>query len=211
MTADAAPALPAGIDALHAVFRYEGPVRGWVRRLKYDRRDGTARLLSTLMATAHGVPRLWHDADCVLAVPLHWRRLWQRGFNQSHFLAKRLGRLLERRWPDARPPRSIGEGLLVRHRHTAPQVRMSGGERHHNVAAAFSVPAGLAPLVAGQRVLLLDDVTTTGATLGACATALRAAGATQVTALLFAAALTTEREASETATPPGPHVAGGSS
>jgi ComF family protein len=107
------------------------------------------------------------DADCVIPVPLHWRREYARGFNQAREIARHLG-----------PP--VMEAL-TRSRATTPQVTLSADERRANVTGAFVLRrASLfrpAPNLKGCKVALIDDVATTGATLEACARILRAAGA----------------------------------
>lgn len=201
--ADAAPEPLPGIDRLHVACRYDEPVGGWVRQLKYGRRDGLVRLLARLLPLSDGMPDVGPDrgpaGPLVVPVPLHRRRLWQRGFNQSLLLARAWQRRAARRaraaWrgPDAAiPAPELAPRVLVRHRYTPPQVRMSAAERHTNVADAFSLhprlrEAGPRPL-AGRTVLLVDDVVTTGATLSACARMLRDAGAASVQALVVARA-----------------------
>jgi len=116
------------------------------------------------------------DADLVLPVPLHRWRLVQRGFNQSALLAQRLARLTGRAWSPS---------VLLRHRRTASQQGLGAAERSENITAA-SFRVRRPERVAGQRVLLVDDVLTTGATLAACVTVLRRAGAARVDALTLA-------------------------
>jgi ComF family protein len=110
------------------------------------------------------------DAGAVVPVPLHWRREWVRGFNQAALLAGELG-----------PPVAR---LLRRVSHTVPQVDLPAARRHRNVKDAFTT----APLPTSlpATVVLIDDVTTTGATLDACARALKAAGVREVRALTAA-------------------------
>ena len=113
-------------------------------------------------------------ADCVVAVPLHWRRRWRRGFNQALEL-------------------SVGLGLPVRHvlrrqRNTHTQTDLPAAERQKNVRDAFAVRRGAR--VGGLRIVLVDDVTTTGATLEACARVLIAAGAAEVRSLTAARVVT---------------------
>jgi ComF family protein len=173
--------LPAGWrcgDCLKAVpafarARSLGPYRGTlaeaVRLLKYGDRPGLARALVGRIDLESAPADLW-DVDVVLPVPLHGRRLRQRGYNQSAHLALALARRLGHPAP---------EGVLERTRSTRPQVGLKRAERAANVRGAFRVARGAR--VAGLRVLLVDDVITTGATIGACAKALKAARAARVT------------------------------
>jgi len=112
--------------------------------------------------------------DVVVPMPLHWRRRWSRGFNQSQLLAREIGRL----WNV--PVRN----LVRRRRATAPQAGLSAAQRSQNVRGAFQAfkPAGLQ----GMSVLLIDDVLTTGATAAACARAMKRAGASHVSLLALA-------------------------
>jgi ComF family protein len=117
-------------------------------------------------------------ADCVVPVPLHWRRQYARGFNQARELASHLG-----------PPVI---DALVRRRHTRAQVELAADGRRANVLAAFRLRRGWFrhPDLQGAKVLLVDDVITTGATLESCATVLKTAGASTVCALTAARAVT---------------------
>jgi ComF family protein len=121
------------------------------------------------------------DADIVVPVPLHRRRLRQRGFNQADDLARGLGRPIVR--------------ALRRSRPTRAQVELPAAERQSNVAGAFSLAhRRSASHITGSTVVLIDDVATTGATLEACAVVLRSAGAREMRALT----------AARVATPPPP-------
>jgi ComF family protein len=115
------------------------------------------------------------DADLIVPVPLHTRRLWRRRFNQSAMLAVALGRL-------CRVP--VDCFALVRVRPTASQV--SADQRRRNVAGAFRVDKGEAPRIAGRKLVVVDDVITTGATAEACARVLKRAGAARVDVLALA-------------------------
>jgi ComF family protein len=118
------------------------------------------------------------DIDVILPVPLHGRRLYERGFNQALLLADRIG---------SRFSLPVCYDNLVRIRPTRPQVELSGRDRVKNVAGAFSLIAPLA--VKNCRVLLIDDVFTTGATMNECAKVLKRAGAAHVAALTLARAV----------------------
>lgn len=161
-----------------AVGPYEGVLRRLVHVLKYEQRLALARPLGRLMRRAG--EGMLADADCSVPVPLHPRRQRARGFNQAAELAARLGLPVV--------------GALRRTRVTAPQTALPAAERRRNVRGAFA-PArrfgifGIRPgraAVEGACVVLVDDVTTTGATLDACARVLRRAGAREVRALTLA-------------------------
>lgn len=164
--------LPASI----AMARSVGPFAGWLRSsviaLKYeDESDRAGHLGQMLAAVAPVAP------DPVLApVPLHESRLRTRGYNQSMLLAREAGRV--RGWPVA--------DLLVRTRATSSQVTLGAAQRRGNVAGAFALAPGTAFASPGPTVILVDDVMTTGSTLGACAEPLLAAGAAAVVAITVA-------------------------
>ncbi len=164
---------PPPLQATLAACEYRFPADALVTGLKFGRELRHASAMAAAM-TAMAAP-IAADLDCLVPVPLYRRRHWQRGFNQAAEIAAALG------------PRI---GLPVRHallrqRHTQAQSRLTRPQRLGNVAAAFRVSK---PLAAGTAVGLVDDVVTTGATLGAAARALTAAGAGAVTALVFARA-----------------------
>jgi ComF family protein len=136
--------------------------------MKFDGLFALARPLADLMAEAW--PKWRHPFDLAAPIPLHPDRLKQRGFNQSKLLLDALVKRLN--WP-AEP------AALKRSRSTRPQVELGGRERWENVRGAFTADRDL---VAGQRILLVDDVSTSGATLAAAAEALLDAGAASVSA-----------------------------
>ena len=152
-----------------APFLYEPPVPDWIKRFKFSEDFTLARALSRLLRK-HLPPDL--SFDLVVPVPLGRKRLLKRGFNQSALLARlAFGRVDE---------------VLVRTRETPPQSELSGAERRRNVRRAFSVRDEAR--VFARRVLLIDDVMTTGATVEECARVLRAAGAREVTVAVLARA-----------------------
>ena len=162
-------------DRARVVARYEDAVRDIVHTLKYRDRLDLARPLGRLMARAGA--ELLADADCLVPVPLYRLRLWRRRYNQSALLA---------RWAGRAASVPVRSDLLVRTRATRPQVGLTASQRQRNVSGAFAVPERLAGAVAGRRIVLVDDVITTGATIDACARCLRRAGAASVDVLAFA-------------------------
>jgi len=157
---------------LRAATAYEGPVERAIHRLKYEGWRPVGRPLAGLVADRVAVDGL--AAAVLVAVPLHPRRLRERGFNQAELLAAELRRRLRL----AAPP-----GELVRVRDTPPQVGLDRVRRAENMLGAFRWQG---QDLAGTAVALIDDVATTGATLEACAQALREGGAGPVTGLAVA-------------------------
>lgn len=162
-------------DRAWALAGHAGPVAEAVRAFKYRRAWAIGAGLGRLLAQ-RVPPDLLAGVDIIAPVPLHRWRLLRRGFNQAQVLARELSR----RTSQGEPRPRLLPDLLLRRRHTRPQVGMSPAQRAANVAGAFAVHPRRAALPAGRRVLLVDDVLTTGATVGECARALRAAGAAWV-------------------------------
>jgi ComF family protein len=157
------------------VLRYDDASRRLVLGLKYgDRLDGAAAFAEWMARAGADVLA---GADMIVPVPLHWTRLFARRYNQAAVLALALGRLCGVAvMPDA----------LVRVRRTPQQAGLSQKARWRNVRGAFRLRAGLADRLAGRRIVLIDDVVTTGATVEGCARALRRAGAGGVDVLSLA-------------------------
>jgi ComF family protein len=155
-----------------SLWRYESPLDAVILALKFRRLDYLGRHLAQELAAAFGGEL--HAADLVVPVPLHWTRRVARGFDQAERIAVPLAARLG--LPVA--------GALRRRRATGAQARLGRAARLTNLTGAFRVDR--ARSVAGRRVLLVDDVATTGATLEAAAGALRAAGAAEVLAVTAA-------------------------
>jgi ComF family protein len=157
-----------GVARARAIGTYDGALRAIVHALKYDRRRSLARPLAALLER-HGRPVI-EGADLVVPVPLHPSRARARGFNQAAEIARHLPL-----------PMSLA---LKRVRATASQTDLPAARRHANVRGAFALTRRAA--LRGAVVLLVDDVSTTGATIDACARALLDGGAREVRALTAA-------------------------
>lgn len=171
----AAIADPPVFHRARAVARYEGPARDLVHRLKYGDRLELSGPMGRLMAQAGA--ELLAGADLLIPVPLHRVRLWRRRFNQAMALT---GVIAAQSGVPCEPL------VLHRVRRTAPQVGLTRPQRQENLQGALRVPEAARPRVAGRRVVLVDDVLTTGATANAASRALLRAGAASVDVLAFA-------------------------
>lgn len=168
---------PPMVDRGRSAGEYEGSLRQIIHAFKYDRHRTLAAPLGRMMAEAGST--LLQDADCVVPVPLHAWRQCRRGFNQAADLADRLG-----------PPVLKA---LWRQRLTSPQTGLAAAARRRNVHDAFRISPLLTrrrieDSICDRRIVLVDDVKTTGATLDACARVLKNAGAREVRALTVARA-----------------------
>ncbi len=165
---DVAPAF----DGLRAPYLMEGALREAVHALKYRGIRAAASQLAELLADflkSHSIP-----GEELVPVSLHPRRLRERGYNQSALLAKELSK---------RTGLSVNEGCLTRIKDSPPQVKSaSRQQRQENVSDGFQCKDDMT----GRRIILVDDVATTGSTLSACASALKEAGAASVWALVLA-------------------------
>ena len=163
----------AAIDGIRSPFRFDGVMRQAIHQLKYRNLRALAAPLASLLKDYLGTNPI--PGEVLVSVPLHQRRLRERGYNQSRLLAQGLGKLINL---------PVVNDCLIRQKHALPQTRASTvDERRSNVADAFTCRDGR---LQDKRVLLIDDVSTSGATLDACAAALKAAGASSVWGLVLA-------------------------
>lgn len=164
-------------DRCLACFAYEGKLRDALHGFKYQKRLDQVRYFGGALARRAGS---FDGFDLVAPVPMHGRRLRERGFNQAALLARQVGKILGS---------DVDLGLLVRARDDGPQVGLERDLRLKNIKGAFDVSARRRDRLAGRAVLLIDDVVTTGATVNECARVLKGAGASKVYALAVARTL----------------------
>ncbi len=163
------------IDGIRAAAYFENnPIRPAIHFLKYRNHKAAASILGQVLADTYRRYNL--SAEVIVPVPLHPSRLRERGYNQSDLLAKQLAELLDL---------PVSATTLQRTRKTASQMELKADERHQNVANAFVCRSGE---LLDQSVLLIDDVCTTGATLDACACALKEKGVACVWGITLAKA-----------------------
>lgn len=168
-------ASPPAYQRARAAVRYDDVARTLVHALKYQDRTDLAPTMGRWMARAGH--ELLKEADALIPVPLHWQRSWSRRYNQSGALARVIaGQAGIPVWGD----------VLRRTRQTRQQVGLSRAERARNVQGAFNVALEKKAAIQGRRVVLVDDVLTSGATVDTCARALLRARAASVDVLVFA-------------------------
>ena len=168
-------ASPPAYQRARAAVRYDDVARTLVHALKYQDRTDLAPTMGRWMARAGN--ELLKEADALIPVPLHWQRGWSRRYNQSGALARVIA---------AQADIPVWGDVLQRTRQTRQQVGLSRAERSRNVQGAFSVAAEKKSAIHGRRVILIDDVLTSGATVDTCARALLRARAASVDVLVFA-------------------------
>jgi ComF family protein len=166
---------PPHYDRARAAVAYDDRMAAMIIRFKHSDRSDLAPGMAAWMRRAGAA--LLDDADMLIPVPLHRARLFDRRYNQSALLARRLAR-----WAEV----PCHGDMIQRHRATPPQGHLSPAARRRNVEGAFSVPKDKKPALRGARVLLIDDVMTTGATANALARRLKRDGARAVDVLTFA-------------------------
>lgn len=168
-----------GFSVHRSCAAYGGPLKDLILLFKYRRYAPLAVPLARFAeAAVGGETALWDGADGLVAVPLHRARRRERGFNQSGLLARELGR---------RRGLEVVKGSLVKLRQAPPQAGLRAADRERNVVGAYGVKRP--EKVRGRVLVLVDDVTTTGATLRECAQVLLEAGAKDVRAVTLAQAL----------------------
>lgn len=163
---------------VHAVGVYEGPLKKAIWRFKFDNKPELAAPLGKLMARYLEQHLNTKELDLFIPVPLHEKKKRQRGYNQAELLSLELTKALDL------PTIS---GLLFRTRETHHQFDLPRAERYHNVKDAFQVKG--AALLVGKKVLLVDDIYTTGSTIAECTRALKEAGAEKIHVLTLSCAL----------------------
>ena len=171
----ACEARPKAFARARAACLYDEASRDLILQFKHADRTDLSRLFSLWLARAAG--ELLDEADAVVPVPVHPLRLIKRRYNQAAEMARPLAR---------RAGLAYWPGALLRRRAGESQAGKSGAGRKRNVAGAYACPPGWAAKVAGKRILLVDDVMTTGATAEACAKALAKAGAAAVDLVVVA-------------------------
>jgi ComF family protein len=163
----------ADIDGIRSPFRFDGVIRTAIHQLKYRNLRAIAPALAILMNEYLEANHL--DVDVIVPIPLHHKRIRERGYNQSALLAEELGILVQL---------PVDEESLTRDKYVLPQARTNNvEERRANVAGVFSCHGNK---LQGKKVLLVDDVATSGATMNACAAVLKSVGAMNVWGLALA-------------------------
>src|SRR3954451_24624213 len=173
---------PPAYQRARAAVRYDDVARTLVHALKYQDRTDLAPAMGRWMARAG--QELLESADVLVPVPLHWRRGWSRRYNQSGALARVIGQ---------QGGVKVAAEALRRVRATEQQIGLSRAQRASNVQGAFKVAPDRMADIQGRRVVLIDDVLTSGATTDACARALLRAKAAQVDVLVFARVVDTHK------------------
>lgn len=164
------------LDAALAAVSYEYPWSAWVLAFKFHEDTARAKTMATLMRSSPWVEPALDSADVVIPMPLSIQRLQERGFNQTLLLARAL----------CQP--KVQAGLLLRIKDTPPQSTLTRKERLDSVKNAYAVDPLMHGYLKDKRVVLVDDVMTSGASLAAATGALRHAGAAHITGLVFARA-----------------------
>jgi ComF family protein len=174
----AAMADPPHWNKARAAVAFNDASKHLVHLLKYQDTQEAGLAMARMMVGAGRT--LLTEADLILPVPLHRKRLWQRRFNQAAFLTQAISTAVQKPW---------AYDVLLRIEATTSQVGLDAKERRKNVRGAFQVPPEKRCYIEGKTVVLVDDVRTTGATADTCAEILKQSGAAQVHVLSFALVL----------------------
>lgn len=163
-------------DIGRSVFCYDEHSKSLITGFKYSDKLHAVRRFSAWMVRAAG-DEITRQAELIVPVPLHWRRLFARRYNQSALLAKAIS---------SQTGIKCEMQALMRKKNTPPQASLTRKERFKNIKGAFALNPGLKGLIKDKTILLIDDVTTTGATLNECAKILKKGGADKVFVLTLA-------------------------
>jgi len=166
---------PPPFDRARAAVVYNDVARALIGKLKYGDRPELARFCARLMAQAGH--ELWGEDAVLLPVPMHRTRQFSRRYNQATELARALGKLTGL---------SVDPLLVTRRKNTKPQVGLSGDARRRNLAGAFQPSPDISSRLKGRRVIIVDDVVTTGSTVKAVTRALKSGGVQRVDVISFA-------------------------
>ena len=161
-------------DRVTRLSLYDEPMDGWLKQMKFAKQWSWATHMGRLLGERMGEP-IEHDKMVVTYVPMHWRRRWRRGFNQAELMAKSLAK--SRGWPMV--------PMLQRTVWTPPQPSVIASQREANVKKSFAVRE---VDLAGWQVVVVDDIKTSGATLGTCCKLLKGAGARSIQVAVAAVA-----------------------
>lgn len=159
---------------------YRGSLKEIIHHYKFDNNVYLSQPLADLMMKAINLKKIFGNIDAIIAVPLHRKRKKARGFNQSYLIAKRVARKLEIK---------MERHVLYKRKDSLPQTNLPANKREKNVKGAFEVKN--VQKVKGKRILLIDDVMTTGATVNECARILKRAGSKDIIILTIAHTPTT--------------------
>jgi ComF family protein len=163
------------IESVRSAGEYRGLLRTWIHKFKYQNKDYCDRILGRLITYVLDKEKSCADVDAVVAVPMHWLKKFFRGYDQAELLAVKAA---------AHIGKPVLKKTLIRKRLTKPQFRLNVSERKANLRDSFAVrnPKN----VKGKKILLVDDVATTCATLEQCALALKRSGARKIYAVTVA-------------------------
>jgi ComF family protein len=171
---------PTGFKTCVATQDYVYPWDYLIRLFKFNGQYTLASTLVTLMLKSSNISKIASQADYLIPVPLHAKRLAYRGYNQSDLLAKQIGKQL------AKPKNAVLASAILRKKNTLPQVELKATKRQANVQNAFVPSQNYKYVLQDKNILLVDDVMTTGTTLSACLDALNTLRPASVHAVVFA-------------------------